>query len=54
MAKIASQKWIRCTDCKHSIGNAVNYLIGCSHKEANPSGCMMGTYQRMCDYFKQK
>lgn len=42
---------VRCENCKKSIGEADNYLIGCSDTNANPKGYMMGCYPRKCRFF---
>lgn len=45
---------IRCSDCKNSIGEVINFLVGCSNKQANPNNAKMGTYQRQCEYYRKK
>lgn len=46
--------FIRCSDCKNSIGEVENYLVGCSNKHANPNNAKVGTYPRTCEFFKRK
>lgn len=48
------ERLIRCADCKNSIGEVKNYLIGCSDTKANPAKCLMGNYPRICKYFIKK
>ncbi len=45
---------VRCTECRFSIGQATNHLVGCSNPHANPNGAKMGTYLRTCEYFNEK
>jgi hypothetical protein len=48
------EPWVRCEDCKKSIGKVENHLIGCSDLRANPGGYMMGNYPRKCNDFVKK
>lgn len=54
MAKLTKNKLVSCDQCAFSIGEVVNFLVGCKHEKVNPNNAKMGTYPRVCQYFKPK
>jgi len=45
---------VRCIDCSNSIGEPVNFIIGCSSVKANPMGVKKGTFLRVCKFFEKR